>query len=225
MKPERTEAIVLRRTDYGDFDRIVQLMTPNGKRSAMAKGVRKPKSRLAGGIELLSLSDVVLRSGKGELGIVGSARMKTFYAHILKDYDRLMFAYEVLKLIDRASQTVDEPEWFEVLEQVLAHLNELKVPLALIKASFYLNYAKLLGDELSLWRDTAGKKIDAEKTYRYDSSEKGLVEAANGEITASHIKLLRVLNEKSLRVAKQVGGVQPYLAECASLAIQHASLY
>lgn len=225
MKPERTEAIVLRRTDYGDFDRIVQFMTPNGKRSAMAKGVRKPKSRLAGGIELLSLSDVVLRPGKGELGIVGSARMKMFYGHILEDYDRLMFAYEALKLIDRASQTVDEPEWFEVLEQTLAHLDELKVPLALIKAWFYLNYAKLLGEELSLWRDTSGEKIEAKKTYRYDNGEKGLVETPKGEITSSHIKLLRVMNEKPLRVAKQIGGVQPYLAECASLAIQHASLY
>ena len=36
----RTKAIVLRRTDYGEADRILQLLTPSGKRSVIARGVR-----------------------------------------------------------------------------------------------------------------------------------------------------------------------------------------
>ena len=50
---ERLRAIVLRRTNYGEADRILQLLTPKGKRSVMAKGVRRERSKLAGGIELL----------------------------------------------------------------------------------------------------------------------------------------------------------------------------
>lgn len=47
---ERVRAIVLRRTDYGEADRVVQLLTTKGRRSVIAKGVRREKSKLAGGI-------------------------------------------------------------------------------------------------------------------------------------------------------------------------------
>ena len=51
--PYRTEAIILRRTNYGEADRVISLITPDrGKISGIAKGVRKPKSKLAGGLEL-----------------------------------------------------------------------------------------------------------------------------------------------------------------------------
>ncbi|HRQ86596.1 MAG TPA: recombination protein O N-terminal domain-containing protein, partial [Candidatus Saccharibacteria bacterium] len=50
MKTERTRAIILRRTNYGEADRILQLLTPEGRKSAIARGVRKEKSKLAGGI-------------------------------------------------------------------------------------------------------------------------------------------------------------------------------
>ena len=60
---KKTLAIVLRRTDFGEADRIVNLLTPSGKVSAMARGVRKPKSKLAGGIEVFALNEVVLIEG------------------------------------------------------------------------------------------------------------------------------------------------------------------
>ena len=66
---ERLRAIVLRRTDYAEADRVLQLLTPKGRRSVIAKGVRRERSKLAGGIELFSLCDVVERSGRGGLGI------------------------------------------------------------------------------------------------------------------------------------------------------------
>lgn len=54
MKTYRTQAVVLRRTNYGEADRILQLLTPDGRRSVMARGVRKEKSKLAGGVELFA---------------------------------------------------------------------------------------------------------------------------------------------------------------------------
>ncbi|MDR1589563.1 MAG: recombination protein O N-terminal domain-containing protein, partial [Oscillospiraceae bacterium] len=41
---------------------------------AIAKGVRKEKSRLAGGIEPFCLSEIVVRAGRGELGVLTGAR-------------------------------------------------------------------------------------------------------------------------------------------------------
>src|SRR5690606_14086211 len=97
MSSLRTRAIVLRRTDYGEADRILQLLTPQGRRGVLARGVRREKSRLAGGIELFAISDVVMTRGKGELNILTSARLVVFYRHILEDYETLQFAYEAVK--------------------------------------------------------------------------------------------------------------------------------
>ena len=62
----RTHALVLRRTNYGESDRILNLITPLGKFSVVAKSVRKEKSRLAGAVELFTLSDVVIHEGRGK---------------------------------------------------------------------------------------------------------------------------------------------------------------
>ena len=67
MKPTTTtSAIILKRVDYGEADRILTLLTPDhGKLSLMAKGVRKIKSKLAGGIELFSISTITFAEGRG----------------------------------------------------------------------------------------------------------------------------------------------------------------
>lgn len=224
MKTIRTQAIVLRRTNYGEADRIVQLLTPDGRRSVMARGVRKEKSKLAGGIELFAVSDVVIGEGKGDLGILTSAKLEQFYRHILKDYDRLQFGYLAIKLVTRASDTVDEPEWFDLLQEVLAGLDVLTVPLPLIQTWFYVRYAALLGHELNLDLDIAGNPLKADLLYRYDIGEQGLRVATNGEITGEHIKLLRLISTRSLNVLVQIGGVSELLSECLRLSEAHAAI-
>lgn len=224
MKTVRTQAIVLRRTNYGEADRILQLLTPEGRRSVMARGVRKEKSRLAGGIELFALSDVVIGEGRGDLGILTSARLVTFYRHILEDYDRMQFGYEVIKQVGRASELVDEPEWFDVLLEVLAALDSRTLPRQLIETWFYLRHAALLGAELSLSNDVDGNALDSNKKYTYDISEKGLRPSEQGEITADHIKFLRLVNAKSLKVLAQIGGVDEILPDCWMVARQHAAI-
>jgi DNA repair protein RecO (recombination protein O) len=224
VRTHRTRAIVLRRTNYGEADRILQLLTPEGRRSVMARGVRKEKSKLAGGIELFAVSDVVLGEGKGELGILTSARLVHFYNHILEDYDRLQFGYVVIKLVARASETVDEPEWYELLAEMLMALDATTVPLELTQTWFYIRYAGLLGHDLNLDRDVNGDKLSPEERYRYDMADQGLRPHSNGELGAEHIKLLRLIATKSLKVLAQVGGVREILPMCLVVAREHAAL-
>ena len=120
----KTEAFVLRRTNYGETDRILNLLTPNGKISCLAKGVRKEKSKLAGGIELFTLSDIVLHSSqKSDLGLLTSAKMKVFYSNLLIDLDRLELASKILKELNRITEQVDNEEFFSILKQSLEGLN------------------------------------------------------------------------------------------------------
>ena len=224
MRTTRTRAIVLRRTNYGEADRIVQLLTPLGRKSVMAKGVRREKSKLAGGIELFAITDVVIGEGKGELGVLTSARLVQFYRHIMEDYDRMQFAYETIKLVARASESVDEPEWYDVLSEVLMALDSHSVDLALTQTWFYLRYAGLLGYEVNLMYDVAGKKLGVDQTYRYDIGEKGLVSTPSGELRADHIKLLRLIASKPLSALVQIGGIASILPVCFALAREHASI-
>ena len=221
---ERLQAIVLRRTDYGEADRILHLLTSAGRRNVIAKGVRREKSKLAGGIERFALCDVVVRRGRGELGILTSAQLQQFYRHILDNYERMQFGYEILKLVNRASEQVDEPAWFSVAQQVLAQLNNMKVEQKLIETWFYLQYAGLLGDELNLRTDVTAHTLSPDKTYMYDSTEKGLRLAEQGDLSADAIKLLRLIQAKPLANVAQIGGITEVISACWLVARQHAAV-
>ena len=99
-KPLRTTAIILRRTNFGETDRILNLLTPEGQKSVRARGVRKEKSKLAGGIELFCVSDVVIHEGRSDIGTLTSAKMLKFYQNILTDLERLELASQILKDIN-----------------------------------------------------------------------------------------------------------------------------
>ncbi len=224
MKSTRTRAIVLRRTNYGEADRIVQLLTPSGKQSVMAKGVRREKSRLAGGIELFAICDVVIGEGKGDLGILTSARLVKFYSHIMQDYDRMQFAYTTIKLITKASEMVDEPEWYDILSEVLMALDAHSISLELIQTWLYLHYAAILGHELNLARDLADVKLSSTRNYRYDETEQGLRQLDQGEIGSEHIKLLRLIATRPLKTLAQIGGIESIIGDCLMVARQHAAV-
>lgn len=224
MKTTTTQAIVLRRTNYGEADRVLQLLTPEGRRSVMARGVRKQKSKLAGGIELFAICDVVIGEGRGELGILISSRLVHFYRHIIEDYDRLQFGYFVIQQVTKVSENVDEPEWFDLMSEILMGLDAVTVPLSLTQTWFYLKFAGLLGHQLNLDIDTNGEKLDPQRIYRYDVGEQGLRETPNGDITGDHIKLLRLISTRSIKILAQIGGVKDILQECLQVAREHASI-
>lgn len=224
MKSYRIRAIVLRRTNYGEADRILQLLTPDGKRSVMARGVRRERSRLAGGIELFAICEVVIGEGKGELGILVSSKLIQFYRHIMDDYDRMQFAYTAIKLVTKASEMVDEPEWYDILAETFAGLDAYSISFEIVQIWFYLHYAAIMGYELSLWHDENGKDLSSEMNYRYDDAERGLRAVDGGELTADHIKLLRLVATRPLKVLAQIGGVESVLADCLLVAREHAAI-
>ena len=76
----KTEAIVLRSIRYGEADRVLHLYTlDRGRLGAVAKGVRRVKSRLGGRLEPLSRVLLVLHQGRGELCTISQA--DTVHAH------------------------------------------------------------------------------------------------------------------------------------------------
>ena len=98
-----TEAIVVRQTSLGETDRVLTLFTPElGKLGAVAKGVRRPGSRMGGHLELLNLVRVSLAQGR-TLDTVTDAHAVQTFAGLrgrLHSISRAMYAAE---LVDRFS--------------------------------------------------------------------------------------------------------------------------
>lgn len=213
----RTHAIVLRRTNYGESDRILNLITPDGKIAVLARGVRKEKSRLAGGIELFSIADVVVHQGRSSLATLTSAQMLKFHSNILGDLNRLELASELLKKIDRAAEQVDDPGFFTILEQALDGLNS-KISSDLIRAWFYLNLARISGEEPNFIYDTNSDELRPDQTYLWDSTDNALRQHPQGDIGASEIKFARFLLANSLRAATRVNNYETFLPPIAQIA-------
>lgn len=96
-----TEAIVLSHRRLGDADRIVTMLTPgHGKVDAVAKGVLRPRSKLAGHLEPLTRVDVLLAHGRS-LDIVTQAQMLDGFPALRVDLDVMSAALYLLELTDR----------------------------------------------------------------------------------------------------------------------------
>ena len=84
-----TEAVVLRSIRLGEADRVLHLYTEaHGRVGAMAKGVRKTKSRFGARLEPLSHVELVLHRGRGELQTVTAAQLVRSHHEAREDYYR-----------------------------------------------------------------------------------------------------------------------------------------
>lgn len=194
MKRLLAKGIVLSRTDYGEADRILTILTPDqGKLRLMARGVRKAKSRLAGGIELFSTTDITYMNGRGEIGTLISARLIKYYSAIVKDIDRVQLGYELIKMLNRATEDQPEAEYFTLLEQSFSALDIPAVSTDLIRLWFQAQLLRLAGHSPNLRTDTAGQKLTSGQTYNFDFDAMAFTPHADGNSNASHIKTLRLL--------------------------------
>jgi DNA repair protein RecO (recombination protein O) len=100
----KTEAIVLKRTNLGEADKILVLYTPNlGKIRAVAKGVRRPKSKLGGHVETLTHSSIMLAKGRN-LDIIIQSQAIDSYLPLRNDLWRTSCALYTAELIDRFTE-------------------------------------------------------------------------------------------------------------------------
>ena len=202
-KDLKTVGIVLRRTNYGEADRILNVITPVGKVSVIARGVRKEKSKLAGGVEMLTLSDYVMHFGKSEMGVVTSAKMVRYFGGLLKDYEKMELVGMLMKQINRAAEGSDSGEFFEILKQCLEGL-EGGVAGRVVEAWFVLNLGRAMGEQMNLYRDVSGAKLLVDERYVWDGSEGAFRVHVAGEFGADEIKLMRLMLATKLEVVNRV---------------------
>jgi len=122
----KTEAVVLRSMRYGEADRILHLYTPHrGRVGAIAKGVRRARSRFGGRLEPFFRLHVELHEGRGELLTVTGAQTIDGYARLRGDAHALDAAARACDAVGRLFETSEpHPGVFNLLCRQLALLDE-----------------------------------------------------------------------------------------------------
>jgi DNA repair protein RecO (recombination protein O) len=124
--PVKTEAVVLRSMRYGEADRILHLYTPaRGRVSAIAKGVRRARSRFGGRLEPFFRLRIELHEGRSELLTVTGAQTVEGYPRLRGDGRALDAAARACDAVGRLFETSEpHPGVFNLLCRQLALLDE-----------------------------------------------------------------------------------------------------
>jgi DNA repair protein RecO (recombination protein O) len=105
-----TDAIVLTRFDYGEADRIMTLFTPtHGKLKAIAKGVRRPTSRLGGSLEPLAELRVALARGR-TFDVVTQVEVSHAWLRLRDSLESAATAWYLAEMADRALEERHEAD-------------------------------------------------------------------------------------------------------------------
>jgi DNA repair protein RecO (recombination protein O) len=121
----RTPAIILKRRDFGEADRLLTLLTPHhGKIDAVAKGARKLTSTKTGHVELYTRADMLIHRGR-DLAIVVQAEMTAPYLPLREDLARGAYAGYCVELLDRLTTEgdVDSLRLYAMLDETLVRLS------------------------------------------------------------------------------------------------------
>jgi len=103
-----TKAVVLKKNELGEADSILTLYTPHlGKLRAVARGVRRPKSKLGGHVELLTYSEMLLARSKN-LDIITQSQNIESFLPLKSDLWRISQALYIIELVDRFTTEGEE---------------------------------------------------------------------------------------------------------------------
>jgi DNA repair protein RecO (recombination protein O) len=126
-RPERsfrTQAIILKRRDFGEADRVVTVLTPqHGKLDVVAKGARKPTSHKTGHVELFTRADMLIHRGRG-LDVIAQVEMAAPYIALRENLTRGAYASYSAELLDRFAAEGEEyqPSLFQLMDETLERL-------------------------------------------------------------------------------------------------------
>ncbi len=206
----QTEAIIIKKVKLGEADRIITLFTPHlGKIRAVAKGVRRPKSRLSGHLELLTHSKVDLVHGRNLDTIIGSTTINAFLP-LKTDLDLCAAALYLTELTDQF--TSENAENFPLFQLLLSTLDTLQTEenREMLIHFFELHLLTLTGYKPELMRCVACGKPLEPVVQGFSEKSGGMLCSACTltrycyPITVNTLKILRLLQSDDYATVRRL---------------------
>lgn len=170
---KKVEGIVIRATDYGESHKVVALYSREaGKISAMARGAKKPSSRLAAVSQPFTYGYFLIQTGKG-LGTLQQGDMISSLRGLKEDIFKTAYASYIVELVDKGTQDLEaNPFLFEMLLQTLTHISEGNDE-EILTNIFEMKMLPVLG----LYPDLGKCAVcgNTEGTYGFSLKENGLI--------------------------------------------------
>ncbi len=216
----RSQALILKRRNFGEADRLLTLFTPrHGKLTAIARGARKGSSRKSGHVELLMHSDLLLGRGRGFLNVQQVELIEAF-PRLREDLVRGAYGLYIADLLDHFFIGEEDGQQPELFAETLAALQALcdEEDAQLVLRHYELRLLSVTGFQPELRRCARTGEALLPRD-QYFSNEAGGVVSAAGQATAmgdlrplslAMLKLLRYLQSepysrvKSLRVSARL---------------------
>ncbi|MBI2858864.1 MAG: DNA repair protein RecO [Chloroflexi bacterium] len=206
-----TEAVVLRRIESGEADRIITLFTPeHGKVKAIARGVRKPKSKLAGTVEMFTHCSLQISRGHG-LDVIGQGEAIHPFLPLKTDLNRSSCAFYLVDLVNRFTEERQEnAQLFGLLVSKLVELCDAAATEIVIR-HFEVDLLQLMGYRPNLRHCVDCNSIIEPKTNAFSPAGGGLIcpECAGKQqaclpVSVNAIKVLRLLQGGEYAMARRV---------------------
>ena len=207
----RTEAIVLKRTDFGEADRLLTLFSKDlGKFSAIAKGARKPQSRKTGHVELFMRSKFFIAKGRN-LDIITQAEMVDPHAPLREDLLRVSHASYAVELLNRFTVEEDpHPGIYDLLDDTLSRFS-VTDDLNLATRYYELRLLSLTGFQPRLYHCVSCGEDILEQDQFFSSELGGILcpncrhaDARATAVSASAIKVMRYLQTRHWDTVKHL---------------------
>jgi DNA repair protein RecO (recombination protein O) len=196
----QTEAIIIKKIKLGEADRILTLYTPHlGKIRAVAKGVRRPRSKLAGHLELLTHSLVSLARGRNLDTITGSQTINSFLP-LKSDLQLSSYALYATELVDQF--TADHIENYPLFQLLLETLHRLcrGGDNELVLRYFELHLLNEVGYRPQLQQCVSCRQVLAPTTNSFSPSAGGMLcpscsqnQSMTHPVSVNALKVLRLL--------------------------------
>jgi DNA repair protein RecO (recombination protein O) len=212
----RTQALILKRMDLGEADRIVTFFTRDvGKVRAVAKGVRRTTSRAAGHLEPFTLSDVLFAVGR-ELDVISQADTLEAFRTIREDLQLTTHAYYLAELVDLLTEDhFENRAVFDTLVDGLHALGEKAADVKLVLIIFHLKLLDALGYRPELRECVSCRAVIEPDRNHFSALVGGVLcpacghnEATARDLGTSALKLLRFLQ---LTRGEQAVNVPPHV--------------
>lgn len=218
----KERAIVLSGFRLGEADRVVVLLTPgHGKVRAVAKGIRKTKSRFGARLEPLVHVDLLLHSGKS-LGTVTGAEIVEPFREVREDLDRLTIASSMAEAADRLAQEHEpSPMLYKLLLAALREL-ELRPPGRVMLAGYLMRLLEVAGFAMALG-PCIGCGVDGPHTRIGIADGGSLCRICGGQaclVEPGTMALLEVLSSAKMARANELEVPQANAAEATGVALR-----
>jgi DNA repair protein RecO (recombination protein O) len=120
----QTEAVIIKKTKLGEADRILTMYSLDlGKIQGVAKGIRRPRSKLAGHLELLTHSKVTFARGRNLDTIIGSQTIDSFLP-LKNDLDLTAYALYAAELVNQfTAEHIENSVVFQLFVEMLHGLS------------------------------------------------------------------------------------------------------